>query len=80
MVIPLVQLNRIANSQGQALQKSRSEIAAAKAETVLVQIGLKIFFGQTVISSQDEGFGVADDDVQPVEQTGIWVVGLCSWV
>lgn len=38
-------------------------MVAAKAETVLVQIGLKVYFGQPVISSQDESFGVADDDV-----------------
>ena len=67
MVIPLAQPNGIADSQGQTLQKSGAEEATAEAETVLVQIGLKAFLGQTVISSQDKGFGVADDDVQPVE-------------
>ena len=76
VVIPLVQPTGIANSQGQALQKSGTEMAAAKAETIHVQIGLKIFFGQTVISSQDKGFGVAGDDVQPVEQAGIGIVRL----
>lgn len=45
MVIPLAQPKGIADSQGQALQKSRVEEATAEAETVLVQIGLKVFFG-----------------------------------
>lgn len=44
MVIPLVQPNGIANSQGQAIQESGAEMEAAKTETVLVQIGLKVFF------------------------------------
>lgn len=74
VVIPLGQPNGIANSQGQALQKNGAEMAAVNAEKVLVQIGLKAFFGQTVKSSQDEGF--AGDDVQPVEQAEIGGVRL----
>ena len=66
-VIPLAQLKGIADSQGPALQKSGAEKVAAEAETVLVQIGLKNSFGETAISSQDEGFGVTDDDIQSVE-------------
>ena len=76
MVIPLAQPKGTANRQDQALQKSRSEEAAAKTEAVLVQIRLQVFLGQTVISPQDERFGIANHDVQPVEQTGVGIVRL----
>ena len=48
---------------------------AAEAERVLIQIGLKIFLGQTMVSAQNKSLGVADDDVQPVKQTGIGIIG-----
>ena len=76
MVIPLAQPKGTADGQGQALQKSRAEEVAAKTEAVLVQIRLQVFLGQTVISPQDERFGIANHDVQPVEQTGVGIVRL----
>lgn len=76
MVIPLAQPKGIADSKGQELQKIRTGKAAAKAEAVLIQVRLQAFLGQTVISSQDERFGIADHDVQPVEQTGVGIIRL----
>lgn len=62
MVIPLAQ-DRRTNGQGQALEESRAKETAAKAKAELIQIGLKAFFGQTAIGSQDERFSVADHNV-----------------
>ena len=38
-------------------------------------ISLEVLLGQTMISTLDKRLGAADDDVQPVEQTGIGIVG-----
>ena len=73
MVIPLVQPDRRANSQGQAIQKGWTKGAAAKTEAELVQIGLQVIFWQTMIGTQNESFGVADHDVQPVQQTRVGI-------
>ena len=73
MVIPLVQPDRRANGPGQAVQKSGTEGAAAKTEAELVQIGLQVIFWQTMIGTQNESFGVAEHDVQPVQQTGVGI-------
>ena len=58
MVIPLVQLDRCPNGQGQALQESGAERAAAETEGILIQIGLKIFLRQAMI-----GFTYFNDDI-----------------
>lgn len=63
------------NSQSQTVQQGLTEVAAAETEGILVQIGLKILLGQAMIGAQNKRLGVADHDVQPVEQTGIKVVG-----
>ena len=73
MVIPLVQPERRGNGEGKAVQKSGTEGAAAKTEAELVQIGLQVFFWQTMIGSQNECFGVSDHDVQPVQQTRVGI-------
>lgn len=49
---------------------------AAETEAVLIKIGLKVFLGQTMICAQDKRLGVADYDVQPMEQTRVRIVGL----
>ena len=47
-----------------AEQKNRYfEEAAAKTEAELVQIGWQVFFGQTVIGSENKCLGVADHNV-----------------
>ena len=74
VVIPLAQPDRCANGQDQALQESGAEGAAVKAEAELIQVGLEIGFGQAVIGSQNERLGVADNDMQPVQQTGVGIV------
>ena len=61
--------------QGQTLRQGRAKVAAAEAEGKLVQIGLEVFLGQAMIGTQDKRFGVADHDVQPMEQAGIGVIG-----
>ena len=73
MVIPLNKPNRRGNGESQAVQKNGAEGAAAKTETELVQKGLQVIFWQTMIGSQNKCFGVADYDVQPVQQTRVWV-------
>ena len=73
MVIPLIQPERRGNSQGQAVQKSGAERAATKTKAELVQIGLQVIFWQAMIGTQNECFGVADHDVQPVQQTRVGI-------
>ena len=41
---------------------------------------MEVLLGQAMVSAQDEGIGVADYDMQPVEQTRIGVVGFVSMV
>lgn len=48
-------------------QQSRAKVAAAKAETIFIKVGLKILLRQTMIRTQNERFGVADYNVQPME-------------
>ena len=36
---------------------------------------MEVLFGQAMVSTQDERFGVADYDVQPMEQTRIGIAG-----
>ncbi len=55
----------------QALQKALAKVTAAEAEAIFVKVGLEVLFGQAMVSTQDERLGVADRDVQPVEQTRI---------
>ena len=75
VVIPLAQTNRSTNGNNQTFNQRRAKTAAAEAERILIQIGLEVFLGQVMIGAQDKCLGVADDDVQPVEQTGIGIVG-----
>ena len=35
---------------------------------------MEVLFGQAMVSAQDEGLGVTDHDVQPMEQTRIRIV------
>ena len=63
VVIPLAQPNRCANGNGQPLKQAGTKGTAAEAETVLIQIGLEIIFGQTVVSTQNKCLRVADGDV-----------------
>ena len=37
---------------------------------------MEVLLGQAMISAQDERLGVADHDMQPMEQTQIGIVGL----
>lgn len=74
MVIPLAEANRYTNGNGRSFNQFRAEGTAAEAKTVFVQIGLKVVLRQAMISVQDECFGVADSDVQPVERLGIRVI------
>ena len=37
---------------------------------------MEVLFGQAMVSAQDEGLGVTDHDVQPMEQTRMGIVGL----
>ncbi len=76
MVIPLVQPDRRADGQSQTVQKGITKGAATEAETKLIEIRLQIAFRQAVVGAQDERLGVADHDVQPMEQAGVRVVGL----
>ena len=71
----LISQTRKRYRQNQTLQQGRAKVAAAEAEGKLVQIGLEVFLGQAMIGAQDKRFGVADHDVQPMEQAGIGVVG-----
>lgn len=71
----LISQTRKRYRQSQTLQQGRAKVAAAEAEGKLVQIGLEVFLGQTMIGAQDKRFGVADHDVQPMEQAGIGVEG-----
>ena len=64
------------NSQGQALQQGSAKVAAAETERVFIQIGLEIFLGQAMIGAQNKRLGVADHDVQPMEEAGIRGVGV----
>ena len=48
---------------------------AAETEAIFVQVGLAGLLGQAMVSTQDERLGVADYDMQPVEQTRIGIVG-----
>ena len=67
VVIPLAQPNRSTNSDGPTLNQRPTEVTASETEGELIQIGLKILFGQSMISAQNKCLGVADDDVQPME-------------
>ena len=69
VVIPLAQPNRSTNGNDQALNQRPAKTAAAEPESILIQIGLKIFLGQAMIGAQNKCLGVTDDDVQPVEET-----------
>ena len=69
MVIPLSQLNRCTNSQGQTLQQTGAKATAAETEAIFVEVGLEVLLGQAMVSTQDKCLGVANHDVQPMEQT-----------
>lgn len=56
-------------------QQGRAKVAAGETEGILVQIGLEVFLGQTMISAQDKRLCVADHDVQPMEEARIGIVG-----
>ena len=56
--------------QSQTFRQGSAKVTAAEAERVLIQIGLKVFLGQAMIGAQNKYLGVADDYVQPEEQTG----------
>ena len=42
---------------------------------MFIQIGLKVFLGQTMISTRNRCFGVGDDNVQPVKKARIRITG-----
>ena len=48
---------------------------SAETEAIFVQVGLEVLLGQAMVSTQDERLGIADYDMQPVEQTRIGIVG-----
>ena len=51
-----------------------AKVTAAEAEAILVKAGLEVLLGQAMVSTQDKRLGVADHDVQPMEQTRIGIV------
>ena len=50
--------------------------AATEAERKLIQVGLKMILGQTMVGSQNKRLGIADHNVQPVEHTAVRDIGL----
>ena len=71
MVIPFSKPCEIERQPKSAAGLIVPERAAAKTKSKLVQIGLKIVLGQTVISAKDEGLRVADHDMQPAKHTAV---------
>ena len=53
-----------------------AKVTAAEAEAIFVKVGLEVLLGQAMISTQDERLGVANHDMQPMEQTRVGIVGL----
>ena len=49
--------------QNETFYQSPAKTTAAEAEGILIQIGLKVFHGQTMIGTQNKCLGVADNDV-----------------
>jgi len=76
MVLLLTPPNRHTDSQSQTFQQAGAKVAAAEAEAVFVKVGLEVLLVQAMIRTLDKRLGIADDDVQPVAQTGIGIVGL----
>ena len=74
MIIPLAKPNRSTNGNDQTLGQSWTKVTATEAEGILIQIGLKVSRRQSVIGTQNKSLGITDDDVQPMEETGIGIV------
>ena len=53
-----------------------AEGPAAETEAKLIKIRSQILLRQTVVSTQDKGFGIADHNMQPMEHSGICDIGL----
>ena len=53
----------------------RSINSGPKSRRLKRKEGLKVFLGQAMTSAQNKCLGITDDDMQPMEKTGIGIVG-----
>ena len=65
---------RKCNGNKQTLREGGTEGTAGEAEAKLVQVGLQVMLGQTVVGSQNKSLGVAEYNVQPMKHTGTRVI------